>query len=171
MIKTIKLKGLTGRFTAPSFLWTENEPLTIKFDINEHRVGRYVCVVNCGEQKKTVYLGKDLSVDISPDFIKDGGFNPIYVLLEFRNAYGDKVIIPNNPARGGFFIEPLYVERVTENTTFQAWASKLEAQLEALHNRFVELSEKVKNFEDEGVPLLAEEENENEIEGEYYYED
>lgn len=166
MIKTIKLKGLTGRFTAPSFLWTENEPLTIKFDINEHRTGRYVCVVKCGTQEKTIYLAKDLAVEISPDFIKDGEFNPIYVFLEFRNTYGDKVIIGSDPAKNGFYIEPLYIERCIGNTTFQGWASKIESEIAELRSALAIANEKLQKYEDEGVPLIAEEENENEKEGE-----
>ena len=101
-------------------------------------------------------------MEISPDFIKLGEFNPIHVFLEFRNIHGDKVLIPNDPAKGGFFIEPLYVEKVNGNTTFQAWASKIEDELKVLKEALATATEKIKQFEDEGVPLVAE----NEIEGE-----
>lgn len=162
MNRVIKVRGRTGKFTTPSFLYTDNEPLVIKFDVAEHRVGKYVCQVVCGEQKKTVYLGKDMSVEVLPDFIKAGEFNPIYVHLEFRTQAGDKVVIPNDPAKGGFFIEPLYIERVSGNTTFQAWATKIEEEVKALKDELSLVKAKLKKFEDEGVPLVAE----NEIEGE-----
>lgn len=165
MIRTIKFKGRTGRWQTPSFLYTDNEPLVIKFDIAEHRIGKYVALITCGEQKKTVYLTKDMSVEVLPEFIQNGGFNPIHIFLEFRTAYGDKIIIPNEPSKGGFFVEPLYVERVTGNTTFLAWATKLEEELQQLKEYQDILAEKLRAFEDEGVPLVAEVE-ENEIEGE-----
>ncbi len=158
MIRTIKVKGRTGRFDSPSFLWTENETLTIEFEIAESRVGRYVAVVTCGTQKKTVYLSNDTTVDISPEFIQEGEFNPVSVLLEFRNKQGDRVIIPNDPAKGGFFIEPLYIERVTENTTAIGWLTKIETALAELRARQDETEKKLQQFEDEGVPLLAENE-------------
>lgn len=154
MQRIIKLRGRTGKFTTPSFLYTDNEPLVIKFDITEHRVGKYVAQVVCGEQKKTVYLGKDMSVEVLPDFIKAGEFNPVYVHLEFRTQYGDKVVIPNDPAKGGFFIEPLYIERVSGNTTFLAWATKMEEEMKAMNNELDTVKAKLKEFEDEGVPLV-----------------
>lgn len=153
MVKTIKVKGLTGRFKTPSFLWTENETLTLKFDIHEHRIGRYAVTIECGNEEKTVYLNKDMTVDITPEFIKNGGFNPIHIFLEFRNATADKVLIRNNPAEGGFFIEPLNVERVVGNTTFYAWATQLEEKLAAMQAKQEEMSKRLKAFEDEGVPL------------------
>jgi hypothetical protein len=154
MQRVIKVRGRTGKFITPSFLYTDNDPLVIKFDVAEHRVGKYVAQVVCGEQKKTVYLGKDMSVEVLPDFIKAGEFNPIYVHLEFRTQYGDKVVIPNDPAKGGFFIEPLYIERVSGNTTFQAWATKIEEEVKALKDELSLVKAKLKEFEDEGVPLV-----------------
>ena len=97
MQRVIKVRGRTGKFITPSFLYTDNEPLVIKFDVADHRVGKYVAQVVCGEQKKTVYLGKDMSVEVLPDFIKAGEFNPIHIFLEFRTQYGDKVVIRPQP--------------------------------------------------------------------------
>lgn len=154
MVKTIKFKGLTGRFQTPSFLYTENETLTLKFDIHEHRVGKYVVVVECGEQRKERTLGKEMTMDIPPEFIKAGEYNPLHIFLEFRNTLADKVIIKNNPAEGGFFVEPLYVDRVSGNTTFLAWATKIEKELAELKAKQDKIDERLKAFEDEGVPLV-----------------
>ena len=162
MQRVIKLRGRTGRFTTPSFLYTDNEPLVLKFDIAEHRNGKYVAKICCGTQEKTRHLEKDMLVEIPPAFIKAGEFNPIHVYLDYRTKELDKVLIPNDPAKGGFFIEPLYVEKVNGNTTFQAWASKIEDELKVLKEALATATEKIKQFEDEGVPLVAE----NEIEGE-----
>ena len=158
MIRTIHIKGLTGRFDVPSFLWTENETLTLKFDVAEKRVGRYVAVVICGAQKKTVYLGRDMSVELSPEFIQKGEYQPLTILLEFRPPKGTRAIIGNDPYNGGFCIEPLKIERVNENTCAIAWMQKLEGDFEALSKRLKMVEDKLKEFEDEGVPLLTENE-------------
>ena len=158
MIRVLKLKGMIGRWDIPSFLWTENETLTVKLDVSETRVGRYIAVVTCGTQKKTVYLSKDMTINISPDFIQKGEFNPLSVLLEFRNTQGDSVIIPNDPKKGGFFIEPLYIERVTENTTAIAWLTKIETEIAEIKATQADMANKLQKFEDEGVPLLVEDE-------------
>lgn len=158
MIRIIKVKGRTGRFDTPSFLWTENETLTLKFEIAEARVGRYVAVVQCGTQKKTVYFSKNTTIDVLPEFIQKGEFNPVSVLLEFRTTQGDRVIISNDPAKGGFFIEPLYIERVEGNTTAIAWLTKIESELAELRTRQEETEKKLRQFEDEGVPIFSENE-------------
>lgn len=158
MIRMIHIKGLTGRFDVPSFLWTENESLTLKFDVVEKRVGRYVAVVICGEQKKTVYLGRDMSVELSPEFIQKGDYQPLTILLELRPLKGLRALIGNNPSNGGFCIEPLKIERVDENTCAVAWMQKLEGDFEAFGKRLKTVEDKLKEFEDEGVPLLAENE-------------
>mgnify|MGYP003288068931 CR=1 FL=1 len=130
MLRILKLKGRTGRFDVPSFPWTENEPLIVKFDVNESRFGRYMLIVKCGNMQKTVMLNpKEMTVEIEPEFIKNGNYGPVYFLLEFRNPVGDKIIIPNDPKKNGFFIEPLYITRVEGNTTGFAWLTKIETAL------------------------------------------
>ena len=166
MRRIIKVKGLTGRLDVPSFLWAENETLTLVFDIEEKRTGRYVATVLCGEQRKTVYLGRDMSVEIPPQFIKDGGYQPLAILLEYRNQSCDSVIISGDPTNGGFAIEPLKIERMNENTYMLAFLQALEKEMKALGSRMSAVETKLEQFEDEGVPLLAEEENEEIIEGE-----
>ena len=133
MLRTIKLKGLTGRFTTPSFPWTQNEPLVVKFDVAEERSGRYFLIVRCGNMVMEKHcLPKDLTVEITPDFIKQGNYNPVEFLLEYRNPFADKVIIGNDPKKNGFFIEPLYITRVEGNTTGIAWLQKIEQEIALL---------------------------------------
>lgn len=158
MTRTIHIKGLTGRFDVPSFLWTENETLTLKFDVAEKRIGRYIVVVICGEQRKTVYLGRDMSAELSPEFIQKGEYQPLTILLEFRPPKWTRAMIGNDPSNGGFCIEPLKIERVNENTCAVAWMQKLEGDFEALSKRLKTVEDKLKEFEDEGVPLLVENE-------------
>ena len=156
MIRTINVKGRTGRFDVPSFLWTENETLTLKFDVAEKRVGRYVATVLCGEQTKTVYLGREMAVDVAPEFVANGGYQPITVLLGFYPPKGTRAIISNDPSSGGFCIEPLKIERVDENTCAVAWMQKLERDFAELSARMDATETKLKRFEDNSVPLIME---------------
>jgi hypothetical protein len=166
MERIINIKGKIGRYDVPSFAYADNEPLILRLNIHENRVGRYIVVVTCGTQKKTVYLGKDMTVEVLPEFIQKGEFSPISVLLEFRNSQGDKIIIPNDPAKGGFFVEPLHIEKVGESATAIGWMTKIENEMSALLRRCIMLEDKLSTFEDEGVPLLVEDELEDEIKGE-----
>lgn len=131
MLRIIEIKGRTGRFSVPSFPLTDNEELTIKFNIYETRFGRYIVIVKHGNLQKTFALDpKEMAVTLTPDWIKAGGLEPIYFLLEFRNPTADKVIIGNDPNKNnGFFIEPLYITRVDGNTTGIAWLNKIETEL------------------------------------------
>jgi hypothetical protein len=107
-----------------------------------------------------------MTVEVLPEFIQKGEFSPISVLLEFRNSQGDKIIIPNDPAKGGFFVEPLHIEKVGESATAIGWMTKIENEMSALLRRCIMLEDKLSTFEDEGVPLLVEDELEDEIKGE-----
>lgn len=152
MLRTINIKGYTGRFDVPSFPWTENENLAVKFNVNETRFGRYIVIVKCGDMRLTQMLNpKEMTVTITPDFIKQGGYNPVEFLLEFRNPVGDKVIIPNDPKKNGFFIEPLYITRVEGNTTGLAWLTKIETTLAEVTAKLNEHGATL-----DGVPALIE---------------
>jgi hypothetical protein len=77
-------------------------------------------------------------VEIPAEFIQKGGFEPLNISLEFRNASGTAVIIPSDPKRGGYFIEPLYFRRVEETTTAIAWLQDVESKLNATNARIDE---------------------------------
>ena len=156
MERIINVKGKVGRYDVPSFTYADNKTLKIRLKMAEKRVGKYYAIISCGEEKKTVCLGKEMTIEVSPEFIKKGNYNPICILLDFRNATGDKVIICNDPAKEGFFIEPLCIERVTENVTAIGWLSKIEKEIFALKEEQKSMSEKLSKYEDEGVPLLCE---------------
>ena len=138
MLRIIDIKGLTGRFQIPSFPLTDNEELKVQFKVHETRFGRYIVIVKHGNLQKTFALiPNEMTITLTPDWIKAGGLEPIYFLLEFRDATADKVKIPNDPKKCGFFIEPLYITRVEGNTTGMAWLQKIETAL-------VEINEKLK---------------------------
>lgn len=155
MLRVLKFKGLTGRYSTSSFIFAENEPLTIRFEFAEKRYGKYIATVACGSQKKTVMLDRNMEINVTPDFIADGGFEPVFVSLSFLNGVGDKVIIGNDPAKGGFFVEPLCIIKTDENTTGEAWLSKVEAIIAELTARVEAAERKLKQYEDNGLPVVA----------------
>lgn len=157
--RVLKFKGLTGRYNTSSFIFTENEPLVIGFEFTEHRLGKYVADVVCGSKKMTVALDGKMEIKIRPEFIVDGGFEPIYIYLSFLNYIGDKIIICNDPAKGGFFVEPLYIVRTNESTTGQAWLDMVEKIIADLTARVEAAENRLKQFEDDGVPLIVSKDN------------
>ena len=150
MKRIINFRGRMGRYDIPSFLFTENETLEIQFNIQTYTLGKYIAILTCGKRKQAFSLGQDMTVTIPPEFIKRGDFAPLSILLELRTMVGDKVIIPSDPARGGYHIEPLYIDRVEGNTTAIAWCQELE-------RRIKHVEDKLKEYEDKGVPLVFEE--------------
>lgn len=169
MERIITIKGKVGLFDVPTYTYADNEILAIRFNTKRPKDSRYVATASCGEQKKTVYLGEDMRMELPPQFIKDGEYNPVFITLEMRDKQGNSVIISGDPANGGFLIEPLQIERVGEYTTAQGWMAKIEETFADILGRLGTVENKVANFEDEGVPLLAEENIE--IEGEENHEE
>lgn len=169
MERIITIKGKVGLFDVPTYTYADNETLAIRFNTKKPKDSRYVATASCGKQEKTVYLGEDMRMELPPQFIKDGEYNPIFITLELRDKQGNSVIISGDPANGGFLIEPLQIERVGEYTTAQGWMDKIEETFADILGRLGTVEKKVANFEDEGVPLLAEENIE--IEGEENHEE
>lgn len=160
MERIITIDGRLGRYDVPSFTYADNEPLTLRFKFKDLRGGRYRCAVVCGDEKKVDYLGEDNRIEIPPEFIRNGGYNPVFVYLELRHPQSNAVIISSKQEEGGFFVEPLEIEQLDTNLTAKGWMSKVEGELEALLRRCVMLEDKVAMFEDEGVPLLPDDNNE-----------
>lgn len=150
MKRILNFSGRIGRYDIPSFLFTENETLEIAFNLQRYTLGKYIAIITCGNNEHVFSLEEDMQVTIPPDFIKRGNYAPISILLELRTMPGDKVIIPSDPAQGGFHIEPLYIEKVNGNVTAIAWCQDLE-------KRVAHLEAKLGEFEDKGTPLVFEE--------------
>jgi hypothetical protein len=138
MKRILKFEGKTARWDVPSFLWTENEPLTIEFDIVEQRAGTHYASIRCGNRLNEVSLATSKMVEVPAQFIKDGDYSPLQISLEFRSDKGGAVIVPADPKRGGYFIEPLAIERVEESTTAIAMLQALEAQFKAKTEKLAE---------------------------------
>lgn len=156
MNRKLTIKGTTGRYDVPSFVWSENENLSITFDIHETRVGRFYAVIRCGKRIMELSLAKYQTVEIPAEFIKAGEFEPLNISLEFLNASGNAVIVPSDPKRGGYFIEPLYFRRVEESTTAIAWLQNIESKIAEINAKLEETNKSVAECKAEldGVPAL-----------------
>lgn len=139
MIRTIHFTGRTGRFDVPSFLWTENENLTIKFDVKRYIQGVFVCVVKHGNAKREFKLEDDMTITLYPDWLIENGTAPLEILLELRTLDLSRVIIPNGRENGGYFIEPLLIEHVDDTFTAVGWLTKIESGMEEMALQIEEL--------------------------------
>lgn len=156
MNRKLTIKGTTGRYDVPSFVWSENETLSITFDIHETRVGRFYAVIRCGKRVMEISLAKYQTVEIPAEFIKSGGFEPLNISLEFWNASGTAVIVPSDPKRGGYFIEPLYFRRVEETTTAMAWLQDVESKIAEINAKIEKTNASIAECKTglDGVPAL-----------------
>ena len=139
MIRTVNFTGRTGRFDVPSFLWTENENLTIKFDVKRYIQGVFVCVVKPGNAQREFKLEDDMTITLYPDWLKENGTAPLEILLELRTLDLSRVIIPNGRENGGYFIEPLLIEHVDDTFTAVGWLTKIESGMEEMALQIEEL--------------------------------
>lgn len=139
MIRTVNFTGKTGRFDVPSFLWTENENLTIKFDVKRYIQGIFVCVVKHGNAKREFKLEEDMTITLYPDWLKENGTAPLEILLELRTLDLSRVIVPSGREKGGYFIEPLLIEHVDDTFTAVGWLTKIESGMEEMALQIEEL--------------------------------
>lgn len=165
MDRKLIILGKTGRYDVPSFVWTENEPLTITFDIQETRVGRFYAVIRCGNRIMERSLAKYMSIQIPADFIKNGEYQPITISLEFRDVNGEKIIVSADPKRGGYFIEPLRIERTQESLVGVAWCQELEEKINALNVALAGTKENVSAVTEyaNSIPTLIKQEINNAV--------
>ena len=143
MKRVLNFEGKTARWDVPSFLWTENENLVIQFNIQETRDGTHYAAIRCGNRLKEVSLTTSKTVEVPAQFIKDGDYSHLQISLEFRSNKGGAVIVPADPRRGGYFIEPLVIERVEESTTAIAWLQDIERKIDEINARMTEHTKKV----------------------------
>lgn len=171
MIRTINFIGRRGTFDLPSFLITENEPLTIKLEGLDATLGKYVLTIRQGEKEKTMYLSNIMSLDIPAEWLKSSDVNyPIEVFLELRDNAGTRVLISSAKTptdQTGFYIEPLKLERVDKAWSMVAWLQRVEREIEAIKLNqkltdaatlayFKKIEDKFTEYEDKGVPLPVE---------------
>ncbi len=160
MERKITIKGRTGLFDVPSFPLSENEGLKVVFEFPEEiRVGRYrVVTVHGTAPKKTFVLSSDKHIELSADWLNEGGTENIEFSLELLNANGTAVI------KNDYCIEPLMVSRADGAFTFSAAVQKLQDRIERLEKALAEekavketILKKLEDFADNGAELFPEE--------------
>lgn len=149
MERKLKLKGGTGLFDAPSFILTDNEPLTITLETDEIRFGRYVMTVKNGEKTKTVLLGNDNVLHLTANWLNGGG-ETLDFSLKMLNHTQTAVV------KEGYNIEPLRVERIAGDCTFTGIVQELQAKLRQQSERLSTLEKRVSEYEKNGVELIPE---------------
>ena len=162
MKRTLFFKGRVGRWDTPSFAYTDNEPLKISFVFDFIQTGRYIATFVCGKEKYVATLVRGGIVELPPEFIRKGEYNPVFITLEVRSLQTDRVIVPSDVAFGGFAVEPLYIDTVYHNIEAHAWFDKIESSLLSLDNRLKAVEEKLREYQEQGVPLVAEQNYTNE---------
>ena len=143
MLRTVNFTGRTGRFDVPSFLWTENENLEIKLDVQTFKQGVFVAVVKHGKSTFTRRLDEDKTIFLTSDMLKENGDSQLEILLELRTLDATRVIIPNGKENGGYFIEPLLIEHVDTTFTAVGWLTRIENGMHEMALQIEELQETV----------------------------
>lgn len=154
MERIVTIEGRMGLFDSPSFIFSENENLQIKFDLkDEIRVGRFRVVVRHGERKMVFTLSKNEPIVLPAEFLKQSKENVEFSLV-FLNATATAVL------KDDYNVEPLKVETVEGNFVFTAQLQAYEQRQVAFEERlngFMEQLETFKNklqeFEGGGVSL------------------
>lgn len=172
MERVIKFRGRTGRFDVSSFVWTNTEPLRLRFELNESRIGRYYVSIRHGERVITDFLDDNMSIELSPEWLEKGGDAPLEIIMEFRRKNGGEIIVPSadrDVKNGGYIIEPLQIERIDKQFTAVGYISLIEDMLASVNKRLDDVNARFARFEEVGVPLRfvgGEEETETEINNE-----
>ena len=150
MERKLIVKGRTGRFDVPSFILSENDDLQISVEIeNEIRVGRYRLVVKHGTGKKMFVLSSGKEIELHSEWLKQSAENVEFSLV-LLNATETAVI------KDDYQIEPLKIETVGGNFVFSSVLQEIITRQEEQEKRLAEMQEKLQQFEESGVPLIAE---------------
>ena len=88
MNRKIIFKGREGRFDVPSFTLSDNENLRIEIGLPLARNGVYYFKARHGNELKRIALMEHPSVELTADWLKQGGTAPIVCELELRDRSG-----------------------------------------------------------------------------------
>lgn len=156
MQRVLTIKNGVGAFDASTFSLTKNDPLTLKVNIKEKFLGYYLLKArrSQGNAKELTFgfkAGTEKIIEFPVDWLKDGN-GAIEFSLVLRDSlntvtYKDDYRIPS-----------LSVEKTPDGN--YAFADKLNELTETVANllqRIEVVEEQLKEFENEGVPLVFEE--------------
>lgn len=157
MIRTITIRGRTGRYDVPSFVLTQNEPLKIIFAAEELTSGVYRARISHGNAPKiNVSLAVEKSVILPPEWLAKGNTEPIQVVLQLLDPAQAKVI------KNDFYIEPLVVvsdgaggyEATAEMTAQSARILALERVVAAYGAKLESFEKQLKDYIDNGAEIF-----------------
>lgn len=140
----LTINGQVGRFDKPSYVFAENDILSVEFEIFDTRLGRHYASIRCGNRLMELEVKNGTVVEIPHDFIRNGNFEPLFFSLEFRNTSG-AIIVPSKHYR----IEPLYILRVEETDSVKAiaWFTDIESKIKASNERHDALMAKLEEIQ------------------------
>lgn len=155
MKRILTISGEVGAFDVPTFSTTENDHLTIKVNVKEKFLGYYLLKVRReqGNAKELTFgfkAGTEKAIDLPLDWLKDG-YGAIDFSLVLRDSlntitYKDNYKIPSLR----------YKETPQGNYNYSDTVHTLTYKVEELLQRVKILETKLKEFENEGVPLVFE---------------
>lgn len=152
MERKIIFKGREGRFDEPSFILSENDDLSISFAFPEEiRIGLYRVVVRHGDSpKKTFTLGKEKTVTISYNWLKQGGTENVEFSICLTNVSGTAII------KDDYIVEPLKIRNVEGNFAATAVIFEMEERQKNLEERLQMIEKRFSEYENGGAELQFE---------------
>ncbi len=117
----IIIKGREGRFNVPFFTLSDNESLHIKIGAPVQNIGSYYFLIQHGKAVKREILNSPMTVELTAEWLKKGGTEPIVCELELRDRSGVVVYKKYN-------IEALEIKESKVGTEYFAGIQKLEKE-------------------------------------------
>ena len=135
MNRKIIFNGREGRFDVPFFALSENENLQIKIDLPQPQNGAYYFAARHGKVLKRVALTGNLVVELTADWLKQGGVEPIVCEIELRDRSGMVVYKKYN-------VEPLEIKESEVGMEYFAAVQAVERENAALRTELGEIKAK-----------------------------
>lgn len=132
MLTEIIIKGKEGRFDVPFFTLSDNETLHIKIVAPAQNIGVYYFLVQHGKAVKREILNSRMEVELTAEWLRQGGTAPIVCELELRDRSGVVVYKKYN-------IEYLEVKETGVDTEYFASIQKLEKENAELRKELGEI--------------------------------
>lgn len=121
MKRRIIFNGREGRFDVPFFTLSDNENLQIKIDLPVLQNGVYYFTARHGQVSTRLELTGNLIVELTADWLKQGGIEPILCELDIRDRSGVVVYKKYN-------VEPLEIKESEAGTEYFAAVQAIERE-------------------------------------------
>lgn len=132
MNRKIIFNGREGRFDVPFFTLSDNESLQIEIALQPPKNCVYYFLARHGEALKRVALTGVLVVELTADWLKQGGTEPIICELELRDKSGVVLYKKYN-------VEPLEIKETEPGTEYCAAVQAVEKENAELRKQLGEV--------------------------------